>query len=535
MILGRDKHIASACFDELDYAVRSLTSRVICFNAHAYPAPPGAIIYNTEDIGVPANGGTVVDDPRARWAGHEVWDAVEANAAKHGATYVPIGYHPSMSRFMPLPPEAQDIDVLLYGCMNERRSKLLDGLAARGLNVVAMPRLYGHERDAVLARAKVVLNVAFNPEGSWPTHRAAHLVSNSVFMLGEAMPDAWPFAITRPYDEIVESAVFWVRSPQARTEYAARILEEFKKMPLTLPAEKPVYARDQFFDGYVPPPADPWAMLRTTTADQWDIDAMYTAHRKEPVSDGPRVLMIVPSYRESIEIQQLTDPSREAVQADLAAHGIGSGRASIYGDSLVARMRQRGVNQFMKSRATHLLWCDLDIEPLDPTCVREMLATGHDVIAGACPFKNTDRKVVCNLLPGALDAMQESGTLEAPDGCIEVQDAGTGFMLVSRKAIVALMQAHPELLHFSGGKSDHGEPLWAIYDTGVVDGVYRSEDYMFCHLWRQLGGKVYVHLASTFRHYGTHGFEASIMEQLGLSSAKACDPVEVGATTMARG
>jgi hypothetical protein len=81
------------------------------------------------------------------------------------------------------------------------------------------------------------------------------------------------------------------------------------------------------------------------------------------------------------------------------------------------------------------------------------------------------------------------------------------------------MHAHPELLHWSGGKSDYGEPLWAIYDTGVVDAVYRSEDYMFCHLWQKLGGKVYVHLPSTFRHYGLYGFEGSLLEQLGLQAA----------------
>jgi hypothetical protein len=92
-------------------------------------------------------------------------------------------------------------------------------------------------------------------------------------------------------------------------------------------------------------------------------------------------------------------------------------------------------------------------------------------------------------------------------------------MLVSRKAIYALMQAHPELLHWSQSTSDRGEPLWALYDTGVVDGIYQSEDYMFCRHWQALGGKVYVHVPSTFRHYGLHGFEGSLMAQLGLEAA----------------
>ncbi len=517
MILGLDRHPAARCFVELDDAIRALTDRVVCFNAHAFPAPPGAIIYNTEDIGVEANGGTVVADPRARWAGHEVWDAVEVNAKKHGATYVPIGYHPSMTRFAPA--EEQDIDVLLYGCMNERRSSLLQALADRGLNVVSVSGSYGAERDAMLARAKVVLNVPFNPAGSWPTHRASHLVANGVFMLSEDAPDRWYFAIAHPYDQLAKVAEHYARATpgvrRARADYA---LEEFKKMPMTLPAPRAKAARDQFFDGYVASRPDPWAMLRGPH-EAWDVDAMYATNRGAPVSPTPMVHVIVPSYRESVDIQHRTEKSRVAIQEDLAAHGISVVRSAIHGDSLVARMRQRGVNQFLKGPATHLLWCDLDIEALDPSCVRKMIETGYDVVAGACPFKNASRQVVCNLLPGAAEAIAEAGRLDAPKGCIEVRDAGTGFMLVSRRAIVQMMQAHPELLHWSGGRDDKGEPLWALYDTGVVDGVYQSEDYMFCHLWRQLGGKAYVYLSATFRHYGTHGFEGSLMEQLGLAPA----------------
>ncbi len=513
MILGLDRHPAARCFEELDEAVAQMTDRLVCFNAHMYDAPPGAILFNTEDVDIPANGATVVSSHDTRWRGREVWDCGSAaNAKKLGATYVPIGYHPSMTRFAPA--AVQDIDVLLYGCMSERRRLLLDELAGRGLNVVHLAGSWGAERDAVIARAKVVLNVSFNADGAWPTHRAAHLVANSIFVLSEAMPDAWPFVFSCPYERLVDMAEAWAGvAPEIRAASAKAALDVFKQTPLTLPEPK----REHDVASYgAPLPADPWAMLHRPPAT-WDVGAMYDAQRGAPVSATPMVQMVVPSYREGIDIQQKTEPARAAIQADLAAHGIDSCRASVHGDSLVARMRQRAVNQFLKSSATHLLWCDLDIEPLDPTCARRMLATGYDVIAGACPFKSFDRRVVCNLLPGAAEAMEAAGKLDAPKGCLEVQDAGTGFMLVSRKAIVALMEAHPELLHWSRGKADVGEPLWAIYDTGVIDGVYQSEDYMFCHLWRQMGGKVYVHLPSTFRHYGTHGFEGSILEQLGLA------------------
>ncbi len=269
-----------------------------------------------------------------------------------------------------------------------------------------------------------------------------------------------------------------------------------------------------------PPDSDPWALLRTPgpwTAEQ--LGAMYDAHRGEPVSATPCVHMIVPSYREGHDIAKLTEKSRGAIIDDLMAHGIDGMRSDIDGDSLVQRMRQRAMHMFLKGTATHLLWTDLDIEALDHTCVRKMIRSGYDIVGGACPFKNMERRVVCNFLP-TMAAQLDVPSLNLPHGCLEVHDVGTGFQVVSRKAILQMMAAHPELLHWSRSSSDLGEPLWALYDTGVVDGCYESEDFMMCRYWQQLGGKVYVYVPATFRHYGTYGFEASLMEQLGWEAAK---------------
>lgn len=266
--------------------------------------------------------------------------------------------------------------------------------------------------------------------------------------------------------------------------------------------------------------ADPWAPLRNGPGP-WSVEqlaAMYDATRGAPVSSDPMVMMVVPSYREGYDIVKLCNPSREAVIEDLLSHGISACRLDIDGDSLVQRMRQRAMHQFLKTSATHLLWCDLDIEVRDPTCVRAMLRSGFDIVGGACPFKNVTRGVVVNFLP-TVGADLDRASIQLPHGCLEVHDVGTGFQLVSRKAILQMMAAHPELLHWSRSHSDNGEPLWALYDTGVIDGTYESEDFMFCRHWQQLGGRVYVYVPATFRHYGTHGFEASIMEQLGLEQA----------------
>lgn len=267
----------------------------------------------------------------------------------------------------------------------------------------------------------------------------------------------------------------------------------------------------------------PWRMLREKPAEEWDLEAMYTEARGgEPVSASPRVRILVPSHRETYEVWLRTEPSRLAVTNDLEEHGIQVERASINGDSLPTRMRQRAVNWMLKSRATHLLWWDLDIEALDPTCVRRMLETGHPVVAGACPFRDNSRRTVHNLWPGTYERWQEEG-VRMHKGCVDVMDAGTGFMLVERSALIQLQKAHPERLHWSRGREDWGEPMWTLYETGITqepgtdEPVTQSEDYMFCRLWQALGGKVYVYTPATFRHYGTHGYEASFLEQYELA------------------
>ncbi len=238
------------------------------------------------------------------------------------------------------------------------------------------------------------------------------------------------------------------------------------------------------------------------------IEALYAAIRGCPVSSTPQVALCSPKYRETVDVVDPAQPSRTAACKDLLEHGIAARLVKAGGDSLVTRMRQCAVHQFMLTDATHLLFWDADIEALDPTCIRTMLAGDKDIVAGACPYKDMTGRVVLNMW--GQDAKRYAAGEPIPEW-MEVEHAGTGVMLISRKCIVDLMARHPELLHFSCDTGDHrGAPMWAIFDTAIVDMAYLSEDYFFCRLAHDAGYGVWVYTPARFKHYGTHGFEGSV-------------------------
>lgn len=230
MILGLPQHPPAECFRELDDALAALTTRTVCLNAHAFPdlIPEGAVVYQTENV--PGQ----VPDPAWRFRGHEVWDLSARNAKHYGAHHVPVGWHPSMERFDRA--DVHDIDVVFSGCMNERRTAVLQGLADRGLNVVLIsPGVYGSERNAILARAKLALNLLYYPDGIFPSLRVAHLVANHVPVLSERCPEGWGFVPTCEYEDLVDVAERIVRDRVAAEDNAAHSYERFRAMPMVLP------------------------------------------------------------------------------------------------------------------------------------------------------------------------------------------------------------------------------------------------------------------------------------------------------------
>ena len=198
------------------------------------PLAPGSVLYNLEQI--------YDDSPwltpalLSLFRKHTVWDYSLANIqalARHGirARHVPIGYVPELTRIPAAP--WRDIDVLFVGSIVERRLAVLQALHERGANVIPAFGVYGAERDELIARAKIVLNVHMYEAKVFEVVRVSYLLANRCFVVSERGLDV---AGERPYEEgiafveyreLVNTCLLYLADERARDRTASRGFELF--------------------------------------------------------------------------------------------------------------------------------------------------------------------------------------------------------------------------------------------------------------------------------------------------------------------
>lgn len=236
MILGNSSHIHSSCFYEIDQAVSELQKergddRVVCFNSHNYPwdIPKGAIVFNLDFPGIHFSEEwykRLVDK-------YEVWDHCKLTADKFGTKHVPVGYHTSMKRFER--ESNPEIDIAFFGSPNPRRIEILKRLSDAGLSIYASDTAYREERDEVLSKCKLSLNILFyeNP-GIFPILRAAHCWANKVPIFNEKSLEAPWWSINYPYDRLISTISYFLEEDML-SDLANWDYEDFTRNEMVLP------------------------------------------------------------------------------------------------------------------------------------------------------------------------------------------------------------------------------------------------------------------------------------------------------------
>ena len=192
--------------------------------------PPETIVYNLEQIGKSSS-----------WCSpsylnllrrHDVWDYSARNIASlsslgiKGLTHVPVGYVPELTRIGPS--TVEDIDVLFYGSMNDRRASVIAQLRAMGLNAQAVFGVYGPARDKLISRAKVVLNLHYYDTSIFELVRVSYLLANHKAVVAECHPgteiepDMADAVHLATYEELAPACAELVADEQSRRELAER-------------------------------------------------------------------------------------------------------------------------------------------------------------------------------------------------------------------------------------------------------------------------------------------------------------------------
>jgi hypothetical protein len=198
----------------------------------AYPLALGqdAILYNLEQV-----------TPGSHWFRQQdidlfrrcrMWDYSPKNVVALEALGVkvervlPVGYAPELTRIRFTEP--RDIDVLFFGSINLRRRLVINRMRAAGLKVHAVSGVYGQERDALIGRSKLLLNVHFYESKILEIVRVSYLLANRCAVLSETGADPYEEAALTggvafaPYEKLVEEACALVAAPARREALSRR-------------------------------------------------------------------------------------------------------------------------------------------------------------------------------------------------------------------------------------------------------------------------------------------------------------------------
>jgi len=215
-------------------------------------------------------------------------------------------------------------------------------------------------------------------------------------------------------------------------------------------------------------------------------------------------------------------------------HKIPLAFGTIANESLVTRARNVLLAYFLNSDYTHLMFIDADIE-FQVDDILKLWMHDKDVAVGAYPKKGVNWSHIKEAIlmdPSKQHSPQQIGALGSDyainfqfidkekkqvgveNGLIKLHDAGTGFMMIKREAILKLIKEYPEMKYNNDvqmGGVDLKDNFYALFDTMIdpVDKRYLSEDYTFCRRWQGMKGDIWLDPSISLNHYGSFCFQGN--------------------------
>ncbi|MFQ5708113.1 MAG: hypothetical protein ACE5HO_11720 [bacterium] len=164
-----------------------------------------------------------------------VWDFNEQNVqflADRGIKAIckPIGYHPKMEWIGK--DKLEDVDILFYGSLNDRRKRILSRLQNK-FDVRVLFGVYGRERDQWISRSKMVLSIYYYETKLFDDVRMSYLMNNKVFTIVEDAPNKKyeDLLVYADYGSLIECCDYYLHHETLRNQIAEKAYHGFKQYP----------------------------------------------------------------------------------------------------------------------------------------------------------------------------------------------------------------------------------------------------------------------------------------------------------------
>lgn len=236
-----------------------------------------------------------------------------------------------------------------------------------------------------------------------------------------------------------------------------------------------------------------------------------------------------------------------ALQRACIMNGVGFSWGTVVGSSILPTARNRCVDRFLRSKATHMFFLDGDVG----VSAEDILTLAAvDVEFSAIPYtkrvvdwdravdsvqgiKNASPRVLASLLatPAFNVPYQQDGVPQdyANIGLVRADHVATGAMLLKR-SVFEKMRAAGKAPDIVEGVSNPQEAKALYKDTDQINiaplepmgeyfsyakderGLFIGEDYNFCQTWRNMGNDIWLKLNAKSVHVGEISFEFDFME-----------------------
>jgi hypothetical protein len=213
---------------------------------------------------------------------------------------------------------------------------------------------------------------------------------------------------------------------------------------------------------------------------------------------------------------------------------------TIGNESLIQRARNGIVARFMgDTDSTHLMFIDADIT-FSWINIVKLLLSGKELCGGCYPKKCfnwdkikhhsvkspnlSDDELMAKSLDYVFNPIYhkdgENVIIKVENGMAQVKDIGTGFMMIKKSVIEKMMKKYPEtkfLNNVAGYGSNCSDYFYTLFDCAIdpVSKVYLSEDYLFCKRWIEVGGQLWLDIATNLNHTGLLDYKGCLGATIG--------------------